>query len=207
MATTRNLKLIRMTQLAILLALEVLMAFTPIGMIITPLFAITLMHIPVIIGAVLLGPLGGGILGGAFGVLSILRATLGGGAGDVLFNPAASGNPLGTLVMSILPRILLGVIAAYLFILFKKLFKADLAALPVTAVLSTALHTVMVLSCMFLFFSAHPLMEGMEIRMIFTSIVALNGLIEMGSALLLVTAICKPLLHLFGAKPAQKTDQ
>lgn len=200
MVSARNVKLIRMVQLAILLALEVLMTFTPIGMIVTPLFSITLMHIPVIIGGVLLGPVYGGILGGAFGILSILRAIIGGGAGDVLFNPAASGNPFGTIVMSVLPRILVGVLAAYLYLLFKKLFRSDFAALPLTAVLTTALHTVMVLGCMFLFFSEHPLMAGMELRMIFTSVVALNGLIEMGSALVLVTAICKPLLHLFDRK-------
>lgn len=202
MATARNPKLIRMVQLAILLALEAIMAFTPIGMIITPLFAVTLMHIPVIIGAILLGPLCGGVLGGVFGVLSLLRATLGGGPGDVLFNPVASGNPLGSLILAILPRIIIGVVAALLYRLTKRICHSDYAALPITAVVTTALHTVLVLGTMFLLFSHHPLMAGQEVKMVFTSVVALNGLIEMGSALVLVTAICRPLLLAFGRSPS-----
>ena len=202
MAQARNPKLIRMTQLAILLALEAILVFTPIGMIVTPVASITLMHIPVIIGAILLGPLSGGILGGAFGVLAMIRATMGGGAIDMLFNPAASGNPLASIVLSVVPRILLGLFAAYLYILFRKLFKTDYAAIPVSALLATALHTVMVLGLLWLLFREAPAMEGFAVMSIFSSVIALNGLLEMGLAVVLSTAICKPMLKFLGSRKA-----
>ena len=69
-AKTRNL-----VQLSLLIALEAVMAFTPLGFIMIPPISITILHIPVIIGAILMGPTYGGILGGAFGVLAMIKAT------------------------------------------------------------------------------------------------------------------------------------
>ena len=65
-----------MVQLAFLLAIMVILTFTPLGFIMLPSGAITIMHIPVIIGAVTMGPLYGGILGGSFGLLSMIKATV-----------------------------------------------------------------------------------------------------------------------------------
>ena len=52
---------------AMFAAVQLLLNVTGIGLIPLPLIKATTLHIPVIIGAVLLGPLGGGILGGVFG--------------------------------------------------------------------------------------------------------------------------------------------
>lgn len=196
MAQTRKTRTIQMVQLAILIALEALMTFTPLGFVMVPPVAITLLHIPVIIGAVLLGPLSGGILGGCFGVFSILRAVIGGNVGDLLFNPAASGNPFGSIVMAVLPRILVGVIAAWLFLLIRRWSKNDFVAIPLAAGITTALHTVMVLTLMWLFFRGTPLLEANGLRELFTSVVILNGIIEICTAVVLATAVCKPLLNL-----------
>ena len=54
-----------LVQLSLLIALEAVLAFTPLGFIMIPPIAITILHIPVIIGAVLMGPAKGGVLGGA----------------------------------------------------------------------------------------------------------------------------------------------
>lgn len=186
-----NRSVLRMTQLAILIALEAVLTLTPLGFVTIPPIAITILHIPVIIGAILLGPGDGMILGGVFGVCSVLRAMTSGSPGDILFNPAASGHPLCSLIMAIVPRILLGLIAGLLYRFFKRVFKTDYAALPVTAVLSTICHTVMVLSLLWLFF------RGVSFRYIFEAIIALNGILEIGLAGVLVTAICKALFHMF----------
>ena len=54
----------RITRLGILMGLIILMTFTPnIGYIQTGLFSITTIHIPVLIGAALMGPIGGLVLG------------------------------------------------------------------------------------------------------------------------------------------------
>ena len=59
-------KTLKLAQLAMLIAIEAIMTFLPIGFIMVPPVSITLLHIPVIIGAILMGPLYGGILGGSF---------------------------------------------------------------------------------------------------------------------------------------------
>lgn len=188
-------KVLRLTQLGILIALEAVLTFTPLGFIIIPPISITLLHVPVIIGAVLLGPVSGGILGGAFGIFSMIRATMTGNPGDILFNPAASGNPLASIVMCVLPRILLGLFAAWLFALLKRLTKGvELVAIPVAAGIATALHTIMVLSCMGLFFQAFPLAE------VLAYVVSVNGLVEICVAVVVATAVCKPMLHVLRKK-------
>lgn len=180
--------LVRMTQLGILIALEAVLAFTPLGMIQIPPISITTMHIPVIIAAVLLGPTAGGILGGTFGVCAMIRAIISGTGLDIYFNPAASGNPLGTIIMCVVTRILLGLVAGFVYLLLKKLVKNDLVAIPVTAVVGTVVHTLTVLLCLWFFFRQIPLAA------VFTTIIAVNGLVEICAAVVLSTAICKPLM-------------
>ena len=71
--TNMSAKTLKMIQLALLTAIIVLMAFTPVGFIRTPGLEITLIGIPVVVGAVLLGPSGGAILGAVFGLCSFLQ--------------------------------------------------------------------------------------------------------------------------------------
>ena len=69
----RNSKVTKMVQMAILIAIIALMAFTPIGFIKTAGLEIQLIMIPVVIGAMLFGPLAGAVCGGAFGILSFIQ--------------------------------------------------------------------------------------------------------------------------------------
>ena len=62
--------------LAMFTAILFLLTFTPIGMIDLPIIKATVLHVPVIIGALLLGPKKGAFLGGMFGLASLLKNTL-----------------------------------------------------------------------------------------------------------------------------------
>ena len=106
--------------MGLLTALEIIFAFVPfVGFINIPPVSATTLHIPVIIGAVLEGPLVGGILGLIFGLLSFITA---------LLFPAT---PLALIfqnpLISVLPRILVGIGAAYVFKAFQKLDKLEKA--------------------------------------------------------------------------------
>ena len=57
-----------LTSVALMMAIVILLANTPLGMIQLPIIKATTVHIPVIIGAVLLGPAAGAVLGGTFGL-------------------------------------------------------------------------------------------------------------------------------------------
>ena len=178
----------QLTQLSLLIALEAVMAFTPLGFIMIPPISITILHIPVIIGAILMGPTYGGILGGAFGVLSMIKATFfAASPADLLFSPFASGAPVQSAVMCIVPRTLLGVAAALLYQLLRQVTK-DIAAMAVSCILATLLHSVMVLGAMWLFFQAMPL------RDVFVTVASLNCIVEMLAAGVVGTAVCKPVM-------------
>ena len=60
-----------MVSVALMAAIVIVLANTPLGMIQLPIIKATTVHIPVIIGAILLGPAAGAILGGVFGICSL----------------------------------------------------------------------------------------------------------------------------------------
>ena len=62
-----------LVEMALLVAIILIMAFTPLGYIKTVGIEITLIVVPVAVGAVTLGPTAGAILGGVFGFASFLR--------------------------------------------------------------------------------------------------------------------------------------
>ena len=188
-------KTLKLAQLAMLIAIEAIMTFLPIGFIMIPPVSITLLHIPVIVGAILMGPLYGGILGGSFGLFSLIKATFAAASPiDMAFSPFLSGAPLQSIILCIVPRILLGVLAAYLFILFKRIIKNEIASIIITALFATALHTVMVLGCLWLLFNSLALEGGGTLAAVFGTVITLNGFLEMAAAGVLAVAICKPLL-------------
>ena len=96
--TTRNTRY--MVELALMSAIIVLMAMTPLGYVRTPALSITLLTIPVAVGSIILGPKGGAILGAVFGATSFAQAVSGGGGMTaILFQ----SNPLGTTFLCFVP--------------------------------------------------------------------------------------------------------
>ena len=79
-----------MVSVALMAAIVILLANTPLGMIQLPIIKATTVHIPVIIGAVLLGPLAGAILGGVFGVCSMISNTVAPTLLSFAFSPLAN---------------------------------------------------------------------------------------------------------------------
>ncbi len=129
---------------ALLIAIIVLMSVIPfLGFIQIGPIAITLSHIPVIIGAIILGPVSGAVLGVTFGLGSWYAAlTRGATPVDLLFT-----NPL----VAILPRLLFGLAAAYLWKLVRlKNQQPSASKIAFTAFSSTLVHTVAVLSTIYL---------------------------------------------------------
>ena len=76
-----------LVSVALLAAIIIVMANTPLGFIPLPITKATTTHIPVILGAILLGPLAGAILGGVFGICSIVVNTFTPGLTAFAFSP------------------------------------------------------------------------------------------------------------------------
>lgn len=127
---------------AILMALILLMTFVPqLGYITINAVPITIIHIPVIVGGIILGRKYGLILGIVFGLGSMTRSFM----EYSLYAPFT--NPL----LSVLPRAFIGFIAYDLQSYFTNLFKQDKLAVPVTFGLVTLIHSLIVLPLLYWF--------------------------------------------------------
>ena len=91
----------RMVLLGMLIAVLLVMGMTGIGFIPLPVIKATTMHIPVILGAVLLGPTAGAVLGGAFGLCSIWANTTAPGLLSFAFSPFMSTTGFPGMVKSV----------------------------------------------------------------------------------------------------------
>lgn len=106
-----------MVELSLMSAIILVMAMTPLGYVRTPALSITLLTIPVAVGAIILGPKGGAILGAVFGATSFAQAVSGGGGMTaILFQT----NPLGTTFLCFVPRILEGFLCGLIFQMIRK---------------------------------------------------------------------------------------
>ena len=112
-----------LASVALMMAVVILLANTPLGMIQLPVIKATTVHIPVILGAVILGPMAGSILGGTFGICSMISNTMAPTLLSFAFSPFMSMTGiLGMLKavwISVGCRILIGTVAGWLWILLK----------------------------------------------------------------------------------------
>lgn len=193
-----------MATLAMLCGVLLVMGMTGIGFIPLPVIKATTMHIPVILGAILLGPSAGAVLGGLFGLCSIWINTTSPGLLSFAFSPfmTTEGLPgvLKSLWIALGCRILFGLVAGWLWKLVKKIIKQDYIALPVTAVVSTLFHTIFVMgSVYFLLAEQYAEAKNVAVTAVFGLVigtVTASGIPEAIVAAVLVTVIGKALLHL-----------
>ena len=91
-----RLRAIGMVRLAVVTAIIILMAFTPIGYLKYGPLSITFLQIPVVVGAIVLGPASGAFLGGVFGATSLAQCFGLDAFGTMLFGL----NPVGTIILN-----------------------------------------------------------------------------------------------------------
>ena len=133
--------------------------------------ALTIMHVPVIIGAVLEGPLVGAVIGLIFGLFSLLQGAIAPtGPADVWFV-----NPL----ISILPRLVIGPIAWLIYRIARSL--KELPSLALSGIAGSLTNTVLVLGALGLF---RYLPWGL-----IGTIAVVNGLPEAALSAILTTAV------------------
>lgn len=200
----------RLSQMALLTALLLVLAFTPLGFIPLGFMNATTMHIPVIIGACLLGPKLGGVLGGVFGVTSVVRATIAPNLTSFVFTPFYSFSPdysgsWMSLVVAILPRVLIGVIAGFVFrALMRATGGKQNICLPIVGFIGSLVNTVGVMGLIYLLFGQqYAAAGGNDPSMLFgiiMGVVGVQGVPEAIIAAVLTLAVGKVLLAAFGGK-------
>lgn len=173
-------QLVRLVMCALFAALLVVMTFTPyLGYITVGVIEITTLHIVVIFSAAVLGPKYGAILGGIWGLTCIARA--------FQFGIIPFQNPMVSLV----PRVFVGLIAGLVFWGLSKTKCKKPIALIITALLGTLTNTVLVLSSLQLFGGFEVLFgeAAKTIDVIVTTLISTNGLIELISACVVIPSL------------------
>lgn len=195
-----------MVGVALFAAIVILLANTPLGMIQLPIVKATTVHIPVIIGAILFGPLAGSILGAVFGICSMISNTMAPTLLSFAFSPFMSTTGFVGMVkaiwISVGCRIFIGLIAGWLWILLKKLKVKDMIALPITGFVGSMVNTIFVMGSIYLLF-AQQYAEAKEVAVtavfgLVMATVGTSGVPEAIAAAILVTAIGAALLKAVG---------
>lgn len=195
-----------LTSVALMAAIVILLANTPLGMIQLPVIKATTVHIPVILGAILLGPLAGTILGGVFGVCSMISNTVAPTLLSFAFSPFMSMTGiLGALKavwISVGCRVLIGLVAGWLWILLKKIRVNPVVALPVTGFIGSMVNTVCVMgSIYFLLAKEYASAKSVAVDAVWGLVigtVTASGIPEAVAAAILVALIGKVLLKFVG---------
>ena len=186
-----------LTLVGLLAAVEVVLTLTPLGFIPLGVTKATTIHIPVILGAV---------LGGVFGVLSVLTNTFQPTVTSFVFTPFYaltpdfSGNGW-SLAVAIVPRVLIGVVSAYMFRALARFSKSGSAALIGAGIAGSLTNTILVMGGIYLFFGErYAAAKGIAFSALFgviMGVIGVNGVLEAVVAAVLTLALGRPLVKAF----------
>ena len=187
----------RLAFLGLLTAVMFIMAFTPLGYLKTGFLSITFMTIPVIIAAVVLTPLDAAVVGGIFGLTSFIQAVTG---ASLLTNALFQVNPLFTIILCFVPRVLEGLLGGLLFRAISRFDKTKLISYAAVSLAVPLMNTLFFMSTLFLlFYNSEPIRKIAESKGaedVFTllfAMVGINAVLEAVICFIIGTAITKAL--------------
>lgn len=203
----RKPRTLGMVQVALFAALIIILAFTPfLGYIPLGFTRATIIHIPVIIGCLLLGPKKGALLGFVFGLTSFINNTINPTVTSFVFSPFYTlgdiHGGIGSVIICFVPRILVGIVPYYvyhgLYRLTKKSSSGLLVSLGAAGLIGSLTNTLLVMNLIFVFFKdAYATANKVASDTVYTfilSIIGINGVPEAIVAAILVALIGRILL-------------
>ena len=188
----------RLTQLALLAALLLVMNFTPLGYLQVGPLSMSLMSIPVAIGAMLMGPVDGAILGGVFGATSFLQAVQGTSAmGAALF----AYSPVGSFVVCFVARVLVGLCCGLVYQGMRKILPGKEKVCAAVGGFSAAfLNTVFFMGFLVLLFYGSTYVQGIVEALgvsnplaFVVAVVGVQAIVEWAACCVVAAAVTVPL--------------
>lgn len=180
-----------LVQTAILMAIIFILAFTPLGYLKVGTLSISFLTIPVVIGAVLVGPASGIVLGAVFGLTSFAQCF-----GLDPFGTFLLGiNPFLTFIMCVVPRVLMGWLVGLIFKSLHKIDRTKLLSFAIASLSGALINTVLFLGALILFFGGLEDIQklGPNVLVILWVMAGINAVIEAVVCTIVGTAITKPL--------------
>lgn len=190
----------QMVELALLSAIVLILAFTPLGYLKTPWgVEITFIVVPVAVGSVILGPAAGAFLGFVFGMTSFVQCFGASPMGAMMLQL----NPIGTFVCCVVARVIVGLVPGLVYELFKKIKKTRVIGIGFCCLLTPIVNTVLYIVGNYLIFSdtwldiavtsGYSGEGGFSLLTFMLGMVAVNGVVEAISCMFIGTAVCKAL--------------
>lgn len=193
-----NFSVKRMSTLALLIAVILVMSFTPLGYLQIGPLSMSLLTIPVAIGAITMGPIDGMILGIVFGLTSLFNAMSGSSAmGTAMFTI----NPFGCFVVCVVARALMGLCGG---LVYQGLSKANSQRVKVnyaiSGLMSAFFNTLFFMGSLCIFFYGsdyvQSLVSALHVSnpiMFIIVLVGFQGVLEMVLCSIVSTAVSIPL--------------
>ena len=180
-----------MVMMAAFIAIMMIMTVVPVlGFIPLGFMNATIIHIPVIVGSILLGPKKGAVLGFFFGLTSMWKNTaLMPNLTSFVFTPfltmpnGESGG-IRSVIICMVPRILIGVVAYYVYRGVSKIWKKrKKLALAAAGVAGSITNTILVMNLIYFLFGstyAEAAQANVEhgLYLFIVSVICLNGIPE-----------------------------
>ena len=144
----KNAKIKRMVGIALLMAMVIVLQF--VGSMIPPIggtVSISLVLIPIIIGAAVYGPGAGATLGLTFAVVTIINCITGADAGGAMVFQA---NPILCILVVVAKSVLCGLVSGLVYALISK--KNRYVAMLCAAIICPVINTGVFVTCMLLWF-------------------------------------------------------
>lgn len=141
--TNSNSKTRRLVLIGALGGISIFLGISGLGLIRLPIFSLTIMHIPVIIGALLEGPVVGIAVGLIFGLFSMYQNITAPGLTSFIF-----WNP----IVALIPRMLIGIVAYYSFKLLKSKINSTGVCAGIASILATLTNTIGVLGLTYILY-------------------------------------------------------
>ena len=183
------------TLLGLLTAILMVLSMTPLGYLNIGPLAISFNMIPVAVGAAALGPVGGAVLGGVFGMTSFLQCIGIGGSsamGVILFDI----NPFFAFVQRFVPRLVTGFLVGVIYLVARKFTKGSIAG-SIAGFFAAFLNTALFMGALVLLFGntqyLEDVMAGRNTLTFILSFVGINAVFEMLVSTLVTGVLCTTL--------------
>ena len=199
-----------MTRLAVLAAILIIMGFTPLGYLkLNPVMTITFNMIPVVVGAVILGPEGGAILGIIFGLTSFSQALTGSDLlGTAILNSGGL-NACRLFLTCVVSRFFAGWIPGLFFKALDRGAKGSKRVVLITlaALCGSVANTLFFVGNFILYFADNAIINDAfgttSVWKIITILITLNALVEMIVCTVVGGGVGHALAHYLPVKPAK----
>mgnify|MGYP005751933095 FL=1 len=172
----------KLTVTGMMIAITMILAYTPLGIIPLQPVSATITHIPTIIIALLEGPIVGAIIGAAFGIVSLIKALTqpAGILGPYFINP----------LVSILPRVLIGIIAGYSYKGFLNVIKNGTLCAVLASALGSLTNTLGAMGMIYVLYLSDMTQKlGTAAGPVIWGIITTYGIVEMLAAAVICTTV------------------